>query len=87
MTFNLRGRKVVSFLTGDTVILEKTSNASLNLYYKTRNQGMVYILCPCDVKTGDHLQIVQPFGNGYILRSTINNRLYIAHPNDLKKVI
>ena len=79
-------KHAVRFSIGDSVVLDKTSNASLNLYQKAKSMGMVYIYCPCNIKAGMKLKIEKPFGNGVILRDSISNKLFVAHLNDLRKV-
>ena len=80
-------RKVIKFSIGEKVAVntKRLTNASLNLYTKTKQAGMIYIHCPCNVKSGMVLEIVSSFNGGYILRGT-NNFMTVVHPNDLLKI-
>lgn len=76
--------KSVKFELGDKVVVTKASNASLNLYMKTKQAGMVYVHCPCNAKSTTTLEIAKAFSTGFILQGP--GFLTVAHPNDLRKV-
>jgi hypothetical protein len=83
----MSSRRVVRYRVGDTVVItNRTSNASLNLYQRTKQKGMSYIHCPCNAKAGMLFTIVQGFENGFILKHTQSNFLIVAHPNDIQGV-
>ena len=87
MNFDLRQRRVRTpkFNIGDHVVITSITNASLNLYEKTKRVGYSYIHCPCHVKAGTDIFIEKEFSGGFLLRSSLGF-LTVAHPNDLRKV-
>lgn len=85
LNFSASRKTNVNFSIGDSVIITKASNASLNLYMKTKQAGMIYIRCPCNAKTGTVLNISAKFVNGFLLK-TNTGFCTVAHPNDLRKV-
>lgn len=79
-------RSIKNISIGDTVIIEKASNASLNLWMKARQQGMMYIKCPCNAKKGNVFEVKAKFENGYILKGTNNTLQIVAYSSDMRKV-
>lgn len=78
-------KKVIKVNIGDKVIVEKASNASLNLYMKAKKLGYSYIKCPCNAKHNMIFTIISQFGNGYLLKNDSNLQV-VAYSSDLKKV-
>lgn len=78
-------RKIIKISIGDKVLINKATNASLNLYMKTKQHGMVYIKCPCNAKSTTVLEVIAQFSGGFILKSA-DGLQTVAHPNDLRKV-
>lgn len=70
---------------GDKVIIDKVSNASLNLYMKAKQNGLVYIKCPCNAKHTSVFEIQKTFFNGFLL-SNANRLVTVAYYSDLRKV-
>lgn len=82
---NIQAKRITSIKIGDTVVLNnKISNASLNLYQKTKIAGLTYIHCACNIKTGMIFTIVSKFGNGFFIKEKTSGVLYVIHPNDLR---
>ncbi len=85
LNFSASRKPNINFSIGDKVIVTKASNASLNLYMRTKQAGMIYVKCPCNAKTGMVLNISARFVNGFLLK-TDSGFCTVAHPNDLRKV-
>lgn len=81
---NFGNRRISNIGVGDTVIVNRASNASLNLYMKAKQNGLVYIKCPCNAKSYMLFVVTGIFGNGFLLKC--NTIQTVAHPNDLRKV-
>lgn len=71
---------------GDKVVIDKASNASLNLWMKARQQGLMYIKCPCNAKRGNVFEVKAKFENGYILQEVKNGLQVVAYTSDMRKV-
>lgn len=83
--FNTGIKRNIKFNIGDKVIIDKVSNASLNLYMKAKQNGLVYIKCPCNAKHTSVFEIQKTFLNGFLL-SNIDKLVTVAYSNDLRKV-
>lgn len=75
-----------SLKIGDTVVVTKASNASLNLYMKAKKKGMSYIKCPCNAKPTTKCIIQGGFDNRGLLLKMDNGQLTVAYMNDVRKV-
>lgn len=78
-------RKVIKVHIGDKVIIDKVSNASLNLYMKAKQLGYSYIKCPCNAKHNMTFDIISQFGKGYLLKNNVGLKT-VAYNSDLRKV-
>lgn len=80
------GRKITTFDIGDEVIItKKSSNASLNLYQKTKQAGLSYVHCLCHAHPTCTYEIISSFSNGFIIKNK-DNYFMVAHPNDMRKI-
>ena len=81
------GRKAVHFDIGDKVIIiGKSSNASLNLYQKTKQAGLSYVHCLCHSHPNCAYEVVSSFSSGYLIKAEDRDYIMVAHPNDMRRV-
>lgn len=72
---------------GDKVIIERVSNASLNLYMKCKRMGLSYIKCPCNSKKGMLFEITNLVSrNGFLLKEIHTNLKTVAYIKDIREV-
>lgn len=78
-------KKVNKLNIGDKVIIDKVSNASLNLYMKAKQNGLIYIKCPCNANHTSVFEIQKTFFNGFLLVGS-NRLMTVAYSSDLRKI-